>query len=438
MPKTQLETKRSEELVDNRIGESAGGLREYSEGFEDWLVDEISKVGLKWVRLSLDVLDWSQAEDRGEYSRYYIDPIHDKVITDLADSGVKMMYCLVFWDEEILPEEGYARFKKEEEIQRYLDYVQFIVHNFKDRIEYYELFNEPNFGEYGPFTQQNIELTDYINLAKRAVPIIRQEYPEAKIVVGATGLDIDWRDYLFGILESDVMPLVDAVSWHTGPSYGPGYDETREYYYEYPSIVQEIRDVASSHGFTGEYIAEEMGWWTPDDWDCDPCYPWRYAEILGAKYLARAVVMHLGVDIAVQVDRIRGHPSHERVARNLCTIMAGTEPVSLTLQVQSVATNTVSYGFALPNGDHLIALWTDGVAVDDDPGIRATLILNGFSDHKVMGIDVLNGFQQQMITSNEDRNLVIRNLLVKDYPIILRLAPTRYVFLPIVLKGYAR
>ncbi|MFQ6100508.1 MAG: hypothetical protein ACE5OS_04660 [Anaerolineae bacterium] len=40
---------------------------------------------------------------------------------------------------------------------------------------------------------------------------------------------------------------------------------------------------------------------------------------------------------------------------------------------------------------------------------------------KVMGIDVLEGFEQQLVTSIEDRNPAIRNLLVKDYPIILRL-----------------
>ena len=42
------------------------------------------------------------------------------------------------------------------------------------------------------------------------------------------------------------------------------------------------------------------------------------------------------------------------------------------------------------------------------------------------------------ITSEEDGNLVIRDLLVKDYPIILRLSSTEYVFLPIVLKGHPR
>ena len=101
------------------------------------------------------------------------------------------------------------------------------------------------------------------------------------------------------------------------------------------------------------------------------------------------------------------------------------------------ATNIASYGFSLPNGDWLFALWTDGVAVDDDPGVPATLTFP-MSHITVTGIDVLQGFEQELIASEEGGNLVIRDLLVKDYPIILRLSPTRYVFLPIVLKGYPR
>ena len=81
----------------------------------------------------------------------------------------------------------------------------------------------------------------------------------------------------------------------------------------------------------------------------------------------------------------------------------------------------MSYSFSLTNGDKLLALWTDGVAVDDDPGINATLTFPGFSAQKVTGIDVLNGFEQELVTSMEDGNLVIPNLLVKDYPTILRL-----------------
>jgi len=45
------------------------------------------------------------------------------------------------------------------------------------------------------------------------------------------------------------------------------------------------------------------------------------------------------------------------------------------------------------------------------------------SGHKVLGIDVLNSFQQELVTSTTDGNLVINNLLVRDYPIILRIIP---------------
>jgi hypothetical protein len=102
--------------------------------------------------------------------------------------------------------------------------------------------------------------------------------------------------------------------------------------------------------------------------------------------------------------------------------MAGTEPLDLPAEIESEATNIRSYSFSLPNGDRLLALWTDGVAVDDDPGINATVTLPGFSAQKMVGIDVLNSFQQELVTSTEDGNLVINNLLVKDYPIILHLS----------------
>ncbi|GAG47462.1 unnamed protein product, partial [marine sediment metagenome] len=69
----------------------------------------------------------------------------------------------------------------------------------------------------------------------------------------------------------------------------------------------------------------------------------------------------------------------------------------------------------------LFALWTNGTAVDNDPGVNTTLTFPGLSVRKVVGLDVLNGFEQELVTETENGNLVIRNLLVKDYPIILRL-----------------
>ncbi len=81
------------------------------------------------------------------------------------------------------------------------------------------------------------------------------------------------------------------------------------------------------------------------------------------------------------------------------------------------------YSFSLPNGDKLIALWIDGEAVDYYPGINTTVTLPDFVAQRVVGIDVLYGFEQELITSTEDGNTVIHNLLVKDYPIILSFTP---------------
>lgn len=297
-------------------------------------------------------------ESTGEYSEYYINPYQDKAITGLAESGIKIMYTLVFWDEAIQAREGYSRFKTEDEIQRYLDYVRFIVHHFKDRIEYYEILNELNIEE---GTQQYVELVDYINLVKRVVPVIREEYPEAKIVVGAItpfAITPGAQEYFFGILSSDAMPLVDAVSWHACDGTSPEY--MAEFYYDIPSLVQEMKDVASVHGFTGEYIIEEMHWRTPKD--PHPYEYSEYGEVPSAKYYARGIVMHLGMDLTVglAIEALDELPLMVRVIHNLCTVMAGAKPTKLRIEIEGEATNIVSYDFSLPNGDKLLALWADG------------------------------------------------------------------------------
>jgi hypothetical protein len=316
------------------------------------------------------------------------------------------------------PEDGYSRFQTEEEIERYLEFVQFNVRHFKGRVQYYELWNEPNNGN---VPVQYIKVPDYINLVKRVVPVIRQEDPEAKIVVGSVVLQYD-QDYFFELLRSEeIMPLVDVLNWHALFSRSPASElqEDREYYYDYPSIVQAIKDTASAHGFEGEYYAE-AGWASPQ-FTGTPDQT-LHTKIQAAKYYARTIVRHLGMDVWIEL----GEPVPERVIvfatiQNLCTVMAGNRPDSMAVEIESAATNIRSYGFSLPDGDKLFALWTDGMAVDSDAGVSATLVFSSLSAEKAVGIDVLNGFEEELIVETGNGDLVIRNLLVKDYPVIIRL-----------------
>jgi len=424
LPRTRLQAKESRDLEDNRIGAHFCSLWQLEpEVFPDSVLDagNILKLGLKSVRFAINDLDAPKADlSKPEFS---IDPSHDEFITSLADNGVTMTYVLSFWDKEYVAaggEVGYPRFKKEVEIQRYLDFVRFIVRQFKDRIEYYEIWNEPSMS----FAGQWMEVQDYIELARRAVPVIRQEYPEAKIVVGGTHflIDPDSHNYLFEILSSDIMPLVDRVSWHGMYGTSPEFDFHRQYYYAYPTLVQEIKDVASGHGFTGEYVAEELRWQTPDQQDTRAGADWPniYSETKCAKYYTRGIIMNLGITDSVTQILLWDKPQWYQTIQNLCAAMAGNEATSIPAGIDIDYAPIAHYGFQFPNGDRMVAVWTDGIAQDDDPGVSATITFPGLVVEKVVGIDVLHDFEQELVFHVESKSTVVRDLLVKDYPILLR------------------
>jgi len=378
----------------------------------------VTPLGVKRYRLSInngdqDKVDWSKSE-------FSVDPSHDAFITDLANNDIQITYFLSFWDKETWPGGAGAscpRFKEEEEIEHYLEYVRFIVGHFKDRVQIYEIYNEPE----NMNCPQWIEVEDYINLVRRAVPVIRLEYPDAMIQVGGVaGLGNPYgQAYLFSIIESDIMPLVDIVSWH--PFYGNSPEIDAGYYFAYPSIVQNIKDTAASHGFTGEYAGEEITWRFSTN--PDPNYTLPYSELDIAKYQTRGILIHLGMDVIAGNLRIPyDHTATTFAVRNLSTVMVGAESTSLPLTVETTATDVVSYTFSLPNNDQIIALWEDGAAVDHDEGTPSTLVIPGFEDWNDTGVDVLNGFEQELKSSGDNGNLIIRNLLIKDYPIIIWLS----------------
>lgn len=114
---------------------------------------------------------------------------------------------------------------------------------------------------------------------------------------------------------------------------------------------------------------------------------------MAAKYQARFFMIHLGRDFGVSWP-IGGTPFAlgYRTKANLNTLMNGSRPASIPVDIASEAENVAGYGFSLPDGDRLLALWGDGVAVDDDPGVPVTLTFPGVSDTTVTGIDVLEGY----------------------------------------------
>jgi hypothetical protein len=352
----------------------------------------------------------------------YISPEFDGYINELVSQKITIYYMLNFWDKANHPNGWNVqnRFKTEEDIAHYLEYVRFIVSHFKGRVQYYELWNEPNVG----YPLQYIEPADYINLAKRTIPVIKHIDPQARVVVGCTSSSANpqSREYLFKILNADLMPIADAVSWH--PLYGniPNVGQYPDYYASYPSLMANIIDTAKQNGFQGEFIVGEINYGGSNCGGCDTTDP-SYTEIVWAKYMARGIILHFGNDIAAGIGGMTSlRHVHYNAIRNIANVFAGTHVDEFAIDIQTESKNFKAFTFAGTEGSNLIALWTDDAAVNDDPGIPSTITIPGFADWNATGIDILNGFEQKLITGDENGNLVIHDFLLKDYPIIIRLS----------------
>jgi hypothetical protein len=417
LPTRAIQIKGLNELTGNRIGDMFE-LEHHPPSCPtartDWQFTHVADLGFTWVRLSLDPGEWVRLTRPGQYSkRARVDPCQDQIVSLLAESGVTIVLTIVYWDEELhaYRPPDYAR---EREVQAYLDHARFLVHHFRDRVRYYEILNE---------AVAFVDLRDYLSLLRRVIPVIHQEYPRARVVTNATSdiLALPDRRYLFGLLRSDLMPSIGAIATH--PMYGtsPAYQESLLLYLRYPSLARRIKEVAEAHGFTGEYLSEEMIWRTSENTLKSESLV--YSEIEATKYFLRAIVMHRGLGFWAGIggrmyDTI---PSFVEAAPRLSTVMDGAAPANLGVHIQTEAPDVTTYAFVLPNGDRMLALWTDGAAVDEDPGVPATLTFTGRSAEGAVGFDVLEGFQQALLTRQTKGRLVIDELLVTDYPIFVRL-----------------
>ena len=426
-PRTMLVTKPSDDLEDNRLGALWSDFWQPMD-FQAVIDNEIVPAGLKWGKITMNQAEYYSNEQSGvvrfwDKPELFISPEFDDYISQLVSHKITVYYMLNFWDKANHPNgwDVKYRFKTEEDITHYLEYVRFIVTQFKGRVQYYELWNEPD----NTSPLQYIEPADYINLAKRAIPLIKEIDPQAKVVVGCTSgsANPQARDYLFEILNSDVMPIADAVSWH--PLYGniPNDGQFPDYYASYPSLLANIMDTAKQNGFQGKFIVGEISYGGgPNCGGCDTIDS-SYSEIIWAKYTARGIILHFGNDIAAGVGGMTSQRLVQyNTIRNIANVFAGVHAEEFAIDVQTELKNYKAFTFTGTDGSRLVALWTDGPAVDDDPGVPSAITIPSLAGWNATGIDILNGFEQELITSNENGNLVIRDLLIKDYPIILRLS----------------
>jgi len=252
-----------------------------------------------------------------------------EVFRYLKENGIKTKFYLSFWDMAYRLNGGEIaqnRLSDEAEMDRYTAYVQMVVTRLKGLVDTYSLWNEP---EANPDFYQYIAPEDYISVAERIIPIIRQIDPDARIAYAGTSdyLNEDGHDYSDQLLSSDVIALADTLEIHSvNNDASPAFRS--EYYYGYEEMWNEIKALAEEHGFHGEYIADGLNYRSffslnvlqPEN---GPYHP--YEPEVAAKYIGRMIVINRGMDISIGTSGTDAHgrPDEGNMIRNLAYLMDG-------------------------------------------------------------------------------------------------------------------
>jgi hypothetical protein len=214
-----LELEKVESLGQTRLSTMASACCKFDDW--DWIgwVDSQKEDGFTEIRFSVNHIDAiPSGEDYADYlavEQDFPDKYRD-VLQHAHDLGMTVRYILSFWDYQYRDQGGeisFDRMSTQEEIDRYLQFVRMTVSELAGVVDSYELWNEPDASYEG---YQMIQPQDYINLARQAIPAIKEIDPEAEVIIltlrtfGRRGID-----YTRQILDSDVAALADGLSFHS-------------------------------------------------------------------------------------------------------------------------------------------------------------------------------------------------------------------------------
>ena len=110
------------------------------------------------------------------------------------------------------------------------------------------------------------------------------------------------------------------------------------------------------------------------------------------------------------------------VLRSLCTVMGGQKPnETMTVEFSEKGKNFDNYNFDLPDGVLLAAVWLPGKSRDNHSGVKTDITIKNVSAKKVVGIELLNGFEQELKFKQVGGDVLLPALRVRDTPLLVRL-----------------
>jgi hypothetical protein len=429
-----------------------------------WLWPLAVDLGVKWIRIGYhdDPVNWHWVEQ--EKGRLAVDPMADAAIDYLVERGVDIVLALGFGNRlysnadpaRHLPQlwewyyENPCPPTTPEALEAWAGYVRFMARKYCGRIKVFEIWNEWNIGVYWG-AQPSLE--QYLAIARLTIPILRQECPQAKVMLGSYAgyfpgistwspdeLAQQERDSLLLAAIRELAPEIDIIGWHPFYQTDPDKPAVRSY----TADVRRFQDWCRTQGFHGDFCASEWSYGasypepTPPNWWGD----YVCSELAKAKYVARLSVQHTALacdsffcetwgnsyyamDLTLMRRTFTSDPISPQqpqaayyVMRNLATALENLQPAAFDFHVEGGPADLEQFALERP-GEQVVTLWQPGQAADDCPGVPADLILSGRC-RQATGYDPLNGVEQELDLEFVDGGTRIRGLLIKDYPILVR------------------
>ncbi len=240
----ELKPRSAHEIEESRLG--LGMEKLDRDAFDPRMVyDKVAALGVKWIRLQSG---WQKTERvEGVYDFAWL----DEQVDELISRGLKPWLCLCYGNSiyDDLAKKYYGAvgcppIRSERTYSAWLHYVEATVKHFAGRIEYYEIWNEPE----GNWTwRTKPDPVEYTEFCLRTGRVIKVCDPCAKVIVGSHYQDsIEFFNEEFA---NGILDIADAVSFHS-------------YHYDERNSIRRIRAIKAllrSYGKHIEIIQGETG-----------------------------------------------------------------------------------------------------------------------------------------------------------------------------------
>ncbi|MHB1295955.1 MAG: discoidin domain-containing protein [Anaerolineae bacterium] len=419
--------------------------------------------GMKWARVGYhdDPVNWHWVEK--ERGKIEVDAAADEAISEYAEHGVQTVMSLGFGNrlyagpdpQRMLPQlwewyyENPAPPTTAEALEAWGRYVRYMAEHFKDRIQHFEVWNEWNIpGYYGGAPSAE----EYLAIAHVAIPILREICPNAKVMMGSWAgfphgisswtpeqLAAKEQEILYLRVTKELAPLVDEIGWH------PFYSQDPATLKNYAADAKALLAWLSSVGFRGHCMVTEWSFFS--EYPPAPKRPgstfgeYKATEMDKAKFVAQVHVEHtaLGLesffcelfhidhpgDLSLTRRTFAADPVAPQqpqaalyVTRNLATALEDLDPDTFGYSVESTA-EVRAYALRGPE-DRVLALWQYGRPRDDFQAIPVDVWAD-VPCTQATGYEPLNGTSQPLVMERHGDRTLLRGVLVRDCPILLRL-----------------